>query len=103
MVRPNHLQEQIMEEQTNLQDILNNFEEFCDNFEYSAAKRFSGIDNESRQPIDNTEVQRVTPRDITEIKHDGAENLLIGATSFDVQATEGTGTSEHSGDVGLSS
>ena len=103
MVRPNRLQEKIMDPRQNYRRILDNFEEFCDGFEAGAAKRFSGQDNDSRQPIDNAEVQRVTPAVIREINHDGAENLLIGATSFDVQATEGTGTSEHSGDVGLSS
>ena len=90
-------------ERNTYEDILDNFEQFCDQFEVAAAQRFSGQDNDSRQPIDNAEVQRVTPAVIREINHDGAENLLIGATSFDVQTTEGTGTSEHSGDVGLSS
>ena len=88
MVRPNHLQEQIMEEQTDLQDILNNFEEFCDNFEYSAAKRFSGIDNESRQPIDNTEVQRVTPTVVREVDDGGTKGIELRVPPIDVQATE---------------
>ena len=88
MVRPNHLQEQIMEEQTDLQDILNNFEEFCDNFEYSAAKRFSGIDNEARQPIDNTEVQRVTPTVVREVDDGGTKGIELRVPPIDVQATE---------------
>ncbi len=88
MVRPNHLQEQIMEEQTDLQDILNNFEEFCDNFEYSAAKRFSGIDNESRQPIDNTEVQRITPTVVREVDDGGTKGIELRVPPIDVQATE---------------
>ena len=88
MVRPNLLQEQIMEEQPNLEDILNNFEEFCDNFEYSAAKRFSGIDNESRQPIDNTEVQRVTPTVVREVDDGGTKGIELRVPPIDVQATE---------------
>ena len=39
--------------------ILNNFDQFCDDFEFAAAKRFSGVDNDSRQPVDNAEVQRL--------------------------------------------
>ena len=77
-----------MEEQTDLQDILNNFEEFCDNFEYSAAKRFSGIDNESRQPIDNTEVQRITPTVVREVDDGGTKGIELRVPSIDVQATE---------------
>ena len=31
--------------------ILNNFDQFCDEFEFAAAKRFSGQDDDSKQPI----------------------------------------------------
>ena len=88
-----------MEEQTNLQDILNNFEEFCDNFEYSAAKRFSGIDNESRQPIDNTEVQRVTPTVVREVNSVGEEDITARTTTVDVPSTEVRDTSDGSTDT----
>lgn len=88
MVRPNLLQEPTMEQQRNIEDILDNFEEFCDNFEYSAAKRFSGIDNESRQPIDNTEVQRVTPTIVREVDDGGTKGIELRVPSIDVQATE---------------
>lgn len=77
-----------MEQQRNIEDILDNFEEFCDNFEYSAAKRFSGIDNESRQPIDNTEVQRVTPTIVREVDDGGTKGIELRVPSIDVQATE---------------
>ena len=96
MVRPNPHQVLTMDPRTNYQQILDNFEEFCDGFEAGAARRFSGQDNDSRQPIDNAEVQRVTPRVIREINHDGAENLLTGETSFDVQTSLSEGSSDDS-------
>ena len=85
-----------MDPRNNYQQILDNFEEFCDGFEAGAARRFSGQDNDSRQPIDNAEVQRVTPRVIREINHDGAENLLTGETLFDVQTSLSEGSSDDS-------
>ena len=94
------------------EDILNNFESFCDNFEVAAAERFSGQDNDSKQPIDNGEVQRVTPAVVREVKGVGAqdipiiptrpdtiingvessevgeENYFVGDTTIDVPSTE---------------
>ena len=70
------------------EDILNNFESFCDNFEVAAAERFSGQDDDSRQPIDNAAVQRETPAVIREVKHDGEEVNLIRETTIDVPSTE---------------
>ena len=37
----------------NYEAILNNFEQFCDEFEGAAAVRFSGQDNDSRQILVN--------------------------------------------------
>ena len=102
MVRPNPHQVLNMDPNNNYNEILANFEQFCDQFELGAAKRFSGQDNDSRQPIDNAEVQRVTPRVIREINHDGAENLLVGETSFDVQTSLSEGSSDDSRDSWLS-
>tara|TARA_B100000945_G_scaffold303914_1_gene288923 strand:+ start:303 stop:551 length:249 start_codon:yes stop_codon:yes gene_type:complete len=68
--------------------ILNNFDQFCDEFEFAAAKRFSGQDDDSRQPIDNAEIQRQTPRTIREISHDGEEVNLLRETAIDVSPTE---------------
>ena len=68
--------------------ILNNFDQFCDEFEFSAAKRFSGQDDDSRQPIDNAEIQRQTPRTIREISHDGEEIKLLTEDAIDVSSTE---------------
>ena len=68
--------------------ILNNFDQFCDEFEFAAAKRFSGQDDDSRQPIDNAEIQRQTPRAIREISHDGEEVKLLTEDAIDVSSTE---------------
>ena len=76
-----------MERET-YKEILDNFEQFCDEFEVAAAERFSGQDNDSRQPIDNAEVQRETPAIVREVKHDGEKVNLIRETAIDVPSTE---------------
>ena len=96
MVRPNLHQVLTMDPRNNYQEILDNFEQFCDGFEAGAAKRFSGQDDDSRQPIDNAEIQRQTPTVVREIDGDGTEDLITGETSFDVPPTSITGTSEYS-------
>ena len=68
--------------------ILNNFDQFCDEFEFAAAKRFSGQDDDSRQPIDNAEIKRQTPRVVREIRHDGEENELLTEDAINVSPTE---------------
>ena len=68
--------------------ILNNFDQFCDEFEFAAAKRFSGQDDDSRQPLDNAEVQRQTPRVVREINYDGEEVKLITEDAIDVSSTK---------------
>ena len=68
--------------------ILNNFDQFCDEFEFAAAIRFSGQDDDSRQPIDNAEIKRQTPRVVREISHDGEEVNLIREDAIDVSSTE---------------
>ena len=77
-----------MNERNHYEKILNNFDQFCDEFEFAAAKRFSGQDDDSRQPIDNAEIQRQTPRTIREVKHDGEEVNLLRESSIDVSPTE---------------
>ena len=74
--------------------ILNNFDQFCDEFEFAAAKRFSGQDDDSRQPIDNAEIKRQTPRVVREIRHDGEENELLTEDAIDVSSTESGQTRE---------
>ena len=68
--------------------ILNNFDQFCDDFEFAAAKRFSGVDNDSRQPLDNAEVQRVTPTVVREVNTVGEEDITARTTTVDVPSTE---------------
>ena len=75
-------------ERNTYEDILNNFESFCDNFEVAAAERFAGRDNDSRQPIDNAEVQRVTPTIVREVNTVGEEDIINGKTAIDVPSTE---------------
>jgi len=75
-------------ERNTYEDILNNFESFCDNFEVAAAERFSGQDNDSRQPVDNAEVQRVTPTIVREVNTVGEEDIITRTTAIDVQASE---------------
>ena len=77
-----------MDPRLNYDKILNDFEHFCDEFEGAAAKRFSGQDNDSRQPIKHSAVERVTPVVVKEVDVVGAEDLCIGEPSIDIQATE---------------
>ena len=79
--------------------ILNNFDQFCDDFEFAAAKRFSGVDNDSRQPVDNAEVQRVTPTVVREVNTVGEEDITARTTTVDVPSTEVRDTSDDSTDT----
>ncbi len=63
-------------------------------FEFAAAKRFSGQDDDSRQPIDNAEIKRQTPRVVREISHDGEEVNLLREDAIDVSSTESRQTRE---------
>ena len=68
--------------------ILDNFDHICDEFEFAAAKRFSGQDDDSRQPIDDAEIKRQTPRVVREISHDGEVVNLLREDAIDVSSTE---------------
>ena len=68
--------------------VLANFEQFCDEFEGAASQRFSGIDNDSRQPLEHTAVERVTPEVVREVAPIGTEDLIAGETTIDVQASD---------------
>ena len=81
------------------EQVLNNFDQFCDNFEFAAAKRFSGVDNDSRQPLDNAEVQRVTPTVVREVNSVGEEDITARTTTVDVPSTEVRDTSDGSTDT----
>ncbi len=74
-------------ERNTYQDILNNFDKFCDEFEDAAAERFSGQDEDSRTPISHDSVTRVTPEVVREVEPLGREDLIAGETTVDVQAT----------------
>jgi len=76
-----------MMERNTYEDILNNFDKFCDEFEDAAAERFSGQDEDSRTPISHDSVTRVTPEVVREVEPLGREDLIAGETTVDVQAT----------------
>jgi len=76
-----------MMERNTYEDILNNFDKFCDDFENAAAERFSGQDEDSRTPITHDSVTRVTPEVVREIEPLGREDIIAGETTVDVQAT----------------
>ena len=79
--------------------VLNNFDQFCDDFESAAAKRISGVDNDSRQPLDNAEVQRVTPTVVREVNSVGEEDITARTTTVDVPSTTIKDTSDDSTDT----
>ena len=68
------------------EEILANFDSFCDQFEGAAAKRFAGLDNDSRQPISNTTVREVTPVAVREVDDGGEEGITIRTPPIDVQS-----------------
>ena len=77
-----------MDPRLNYDKILDNFEQFCDEFEGAAAKRFAGRDDDSRRPIEHEAIERVTPAVVQEIDVAGEEDLRFGEPSIDIQATE---------------
>ncbi len=81
------------------EEILDNFDAFCDQFEGAAAKRFSGLDDDSRQPIDNAAVQRATPRVVQEVEDCGGEDFKFREPPIDVQAAPVPELSDYSGDT----
>ena len=83
----------------NYEEILNNFDAFCDQFETAAARRFAGLDDDSRQPINNAEVKRATPRAAREVDDGGDEGVAIRTPPIDVQATPMPELSDDSGDA----
>mgnify|MGYP003319066548 FL=1 len=66
----------------------NKFDKFCDDFENAAAERFSGRGNESRTPITHSSVESVTPAVVREVEPIGAEDLVAGESTIDVQASD---------------
>tara|TARA_B100000427_G_C15493962_1_gene588946 strand:- start:1040 stop:1309 length:270 start_codon:yes stop_codon:yes gene_type:complete len=74
--------------------ILNNFEQFCDGFESAAAQRFSGVDDDSRQPIEHQAIESVTPSVVREVDEFGEEDVIARTSTVDVPSTEVTESSE---------
>ena len=72
--------------------VLNNFEQFCDEFEFAAAKRFSGVDKDSTAPLTDERVERVAPEVVREVDEVGEDDILARATAIDVPSTEVTET-----------
>ena len=82
------------------QNILDNFDAFCDGFEQQAAERFLRGDRE--QPV----LQRYatqgggdTPSAVREISEPGGETPEIGESTIDVQATYSDGEGDVSTDT----
>jgi len=82
------------------EEILSNFDAFCDQFEGAAARRFAGLDDASRQPIDNAEIQRATPVAVREVDDGGDEGVSIRTPPVDVQAAPMPRLSDDSGNIG---
>ena len=82
------------------EEILANFDSFCDQFEGAAARRFAGLDDASRQPIDNAEIQRATPVAVREVDDGGDEGVSIRTPPVDVQAAPMPRLSDDSGNIG---
>ena len=76
-----------MERET-YKEILDNFEQFCDEFEGAAAKRYSGVDDDSREPINNESVERITPAVVREVDGVGEEDFRSRTPTIDVPSTE---------------
>jgi len=84
----------------NYDDILANFDAFCDGFEKQAAERFLRGDKE--QPV----LQRYaaqsrgdTPSAVREISELGGESPTVGESIVDVQATDSDGEGDISTDT----
>jgi len=82
------------------EEIIANFDAFCVQFEGAAARRFAGLDDASRQPIDNAEVQRATPVAVREVDDGGDEGVSIRTPPVDVQAAPMPRLSDDRGDIG---
>lgn len=81
------------------EEILANFDAFCDQFEGAAARRFAGLDDASRTPIDNADVKRATPEAAREVDDGGDEGVIIRTPPIDVQASPMPELQDYSGDT----
>ena len=73
--------------------VLDNFEQFCDQFEGAASQRFSGVDNGITNNTTgvssgtNQQLEEVQPAVVREIESVGTEDVQARASIVDVQAT----------------
>ena len=82
------------------QQILDNFDSFCDGFEQQAAERFLRGNEESPVLTKYSDKHRgATPRVVSEISEPGGESLPIGESTIDVQATDSNGEGDVSTDA----
>lgn len=74
----------------NFDDILNNFDAFCDAFEGRAAEAFlRGDQNDGRVNQAAAESGDSTPKAVREIAEPGPTDISIGAPNFDVPPSLG--------------
>lgn len=71
------------------QQILDNFDAFCDGFQQQAAERYLRGNDES--PVlsrYSTQYRGDTPSAVTEISEPGGKTPTVGESTIDVQASE---------------
>ena len=74
------------------QQILNNFDAFCDGFEQQAAERFLRGNEQSPVLSRYSDKHRGdTPSVVKEIREPGSEGGVLGEGAIDVQATDEEG------------
>ena len=84
----------------NYDDILANFDAFCDGFEKQAAERFlRGGKDGSVLGKYASQSGGATPRAVREISEPGGESPTAGESTIDVQASHSDGEGESSTDA----
>jgi hypothetical protein len=69
----------------NFDDIVNNFDSFCDEFESRASEAFMrGDQNDGKVTRAAAESGERTPPAVREVAEPGPTNIELGATNFDV-------------------
>ena len=82
------------------QQILDNFDAFCDGFEQQAAERFLRGNEESPVLSRYSDKHRgATPRVVSEISEPGTEGLPAREPTIDVQASHSDGEGESGTDA----
>ena len=74
------------------EDMLNNFDEFCDQFEKRASEAYNGGDPNNGRVI--KEIERIggdTPMAVREVEHPREDAREASESIVDVQATNGRG------------